>query len=238
MVGFNDVLDDLRSDRIQYAIDAILSSYPIVTMDRSQYYYRLRIDPNKPDDISEYDTPPTTVHRRSYGRLDSPDNNLIYLSSDLETCIHECRATVEDNIYVATLKVNKDLRLLDLTAYFDEECTEFESVRLAVHHLFLASSHSYRISRHLANAIREKGYDGVIYPSYFSHIRNGNDPFVDNYVGLSYFVYKKHYADIYQVRNYAIFGFPIQDGKLEVVSINHVRIKQVKYDMILCPNIE
>ena len=23
MVGFNDVLDDLRSDRIQYAIDAI-----------------------------------------------------------------------------------------------------------------------------------------------------------------------------------------------------------------------
>lgn len=40
------------------------------------------------------------------------------------------------------------------------------------------------------------------------------------------------------MRNYAIFGFPIQDGKLEVVSINHVRIKQVKYDMILCPNIE
>ena len=238
MVGFNDVLDDLRSDRIQYAIDAILSSYPVVTMDRSQYYYRLRIDPNKPDDISEYDTPPTTVHRTSYGRLDSPDNNLIYLSSDLETCIHECRATVEDNIYVATLKVNKDLRLLDLTAYFDEECTEFESVRLAVHHLFLASSHSYRISRQLANAIRDKGYDGVIYPSYFSHIRNGNDPFVDNYLGLSYFVYNKHYADIYQVRNYAIFGFPIQDGKLEVVSINHVRIKQVKYDMILCPNIE
>ena len=89
MVGFNDVLDDLRSDRIQYAIDAILSSYPVVTMDRSQYYYRLRLDPNKPYDISEYDTPPTTVHRTSYGRLDSPDNNLIYLSSDLETCIHE-----------------------------------------------------------------------------------------------------------------------------------------------------
>lgn len=238
MVGFNDILDDLRSDRINEAINVILSSYPVVIMDKSLDYYRLRLNPKNPDDVNEYDTPPATISRSSYGRLDSQDNNLIYLSSDLETCIHECRATVEDNIYVASLKVKKDLRLLDLTTYFDEKCTEFESVRLAVHQLFLASSHSYEISRQLANAIRDKGYDGVVYPSYFSHIRNGNDPFVDYYGGLSYFVYDEHYAEASQIRNYAIFGFPIQEGKLEVVSVNRIRIKQVKYDMILCPNIE
>lgn len=44
-------------------------------------------------------------------RLDSPGFPVMYGSQDIDLCIHECRATAEDDIYVATLKPQQDMRL-------------------------------------------------------------------------------------------------------------------------------
>ena len=62
--------------------------------------------------------------------------------------------------------------------------TEFESIDIAIHMLFLAGEHSYEISRDIASAAKEKGYEGIIYPSYFSLLRTGSMPF-DTIYGIS-----------------------------------------------------
>src|SRR5690606_3398600 len=109
---------------------------------------------------------------------------VMYGSQDIDICIHECRASPEDDIYVATLKALRDLRLLDLTQVLEEDASEFESLDMAIHMLFLARSHSYDISRAIARAARDAGFDGVIFPSFFSLIRTGGHPFETAY-GLS-----------------------------------------------------
>lgn len=71
----------------------------------------------------------------------------MYGSQDSDVCIHGCRASIDDDICVAALGPERDLRLLDLTHLLDENVTEFESLVMAIHMLFLARSHSYEISR-------------------------------------------------------------------------------------------
>ena len=110
----------------------------------------------------------------------------MYASTDLQICVHECRVTAEDDTYVATLAPNKDLKLLDLTPVLEEpESTEFESLDLTIHMLFLAGEHSYEICRSIALAASEAGYNGLVYPSYFSLIYSGHIPFETTY-GISH----------------------------------------------------
>ena len=108
----------------------------------------------------------------------------MYGSQDIDICIHECRAAAEDDIYVATLKPQQDMRLLDLTHVLKEDVTEFESLDMAIHMLFLAHSHSYEISRAISLAAKDAGFDGLVYPSFFSLMRTGGRPFETSY-GLS-----------------------------------------------------
>jgi hypothetical protein len=83
----------------------------------------------------------------------------------LPICVHECRFTAEDELYVATLFPTRELKLLDLSALLKEEhSTEFESLDMAVHMLFLAGKHSYDISREIARVVHSVGYDGVVPP--------------------------------------------------------------------------
>jgi hypothetical protein len=60
----------------------------------------------------------------------------MYGSQDLQVCIHECRVTAEDEVFVASLAATRDLKLLDLThLLYEEHVTEFESPDMAVHML-------------------------------------------------------------------------------------------------------
>jgi hypothetical protein len=49
----------------------------------------------------------------------------MYGSQDLEVCLHECRMTVDDLAYVASLSPTRDITLLDLSALLKEDVTEF-----------------------------------------------------------------------------------------------------------------
>src|SRR3546814_11611336 len=99
------------------------------------------------------------------GRLDSLKQPVLYCSQDIEGCVHECRVTVEDELYLATLKPTRNLRLLDLTSLLREEkVTEFESLDMAVHMLFFAADHSYEITRAISAAVWKAGFDGLLYP--------------------------------------------------------------------------
>ncbi|PPQ45101.1 hypothetical protein CKO39_03755 [Rhodopseudomonas palustris] len=236
MVGEVEPLKDLSSPVTQTSIlKRITTEYPAAPLKADELFYRLRIAPKAPAEQSEYDSPPLGCG--GIGRLDAPGLQVMYASQDLEVCIHECRVTAEDELFVATLTPSTDLRLLDLTSLlFEEDVTEFESLDMAVHMLFLAGKHSYDLTRKVALAARTAGFDGIVYPSYFSLLRTGGMPF-ETVFGISHRQIPE-LADRERsktIPNIAIFGRPIADGRVRVVGINRLILNRVEYQFHFGP---
>lgn len=161
----------------------------------------------------------------------------MYTSPDLQVCIHECRVTVEDDLFVATLAPTNRLRLLDLSALLThEEVTEFESLDMAIHMLFLAGTHSYPICRKLSIAARQAGFDGLVYPSYFSLLQTGVMPFRTTY-GISHrrLPSMQGHEQANAVPNLGVFGHPVEEGKLEVRCIDRLMLNRVEYGVHFGP---
>lgn len=220
-------------------IERILQEYPGLILRPEDKFYRIRKAPVSPADFHEYDSPPVAI--AGNGRLDSPGFPVMYVSPDLEVCVHECRVTAEDDLYVATLSPVSPLRFLDLSALLThEETTEFESLDIAVHMLFLAGSHSYPIARRISLAAHSAGFDGLVFPSYFSLLRLGVMPFETRY-GLStrlFAQYYPKYRDHEQAKtvpNIAIFGRPIKQSKVKIRCINKLVLHRVKYGIHFGP---
>ncbi len=231
MLGEVEPLKALQKSKTRpQIIDRILKEYPERTLDKNATFYRLRVSPQRPDDPQEYDSPPIALAGK--GRLDSTGFPVMYGSQEIDVCIHECRAAMEDDIYVATFTAHRDLRLLDLTHVLEEDCTEFDSLDMAIHMLFLARSHSYEISRAIALAARDAAFDGVIYPSFFSLIRTGGHPFETSY-GLSlrrYHPEREKYAKRFTIENFALFGRPLEVGLVGIKCINRLVLTHVGYN--------
>lgn len=222
--------DPVRRDEV---IRRIVGEYPAVQMSRNDSFYRIRRNPENPESPGEYDSPPTP----GSGRLDSVDLPVLYGSQDLQVCLHECRVTAEDDLYLATFAPARDLRLLDLTELlWEEDVTEFDSLDMAVHMLFLAASHAYEITREIARGIRAAGYDGLVYPSYFSLLRTGAMPFETAY-GISLRRVRRlaEHEKAKMIPNLALFGRPVKDSVVVVRGINRVVVHRVDYSVRFGP---
>ena len=211
------------------AIARILTDYPAAWLSENERIFRIRRGPERPEDPAEYDSPPTS--KLGTGRFDTTLNPVMYASQDLPVCVHECRVTAEDDVYVATLVPTAKFKLLDLTAVLDEQSVSgFESLDLAVYMLFLAGEYSYEISRDIARAAESAGFDGVAFPSYFSFLRTGGMPFETSF-GIS----NRSISGLRDrerskiIPNLALFGRPIADGTLEVRCINRLILQWVEY---------
>lgn len=230
MLGEVAPLEDLQNPEIRpQIIERILKEYPEKTLHKDSAFYRVRVCPKHPDNPLEYDSPP--INLAGQGRLDSPGFPVMYGSQDIDICVHECRSNIEDDIYIATLKLQRDMRLLDLTHVLQEGVTEFESLDMAVHMLFLARSHSYEISRALSISIRNAGFDGIIYPSFFSLIRTGGHPF-ETISGISarrLHPNAEQYAQAFTIPNFALFGRPLEELTVRVECINRLILTQIHY---------
>lgn len=236
MVGEVEPLKDLQDPKLRAAaIDRILSEYPTELLSFEESFYRIRKAPKNPEDFGEYDSPPLAIART--GRFSSSGFSAMYASQDLSICVHECRVTVEDELYVATLLPNRELRLLDLSVVLHEEDTwEFDSLDMAVHMLFLAGKHSYYISREIAQKACSAGYDGILFPSYYSFLQTGTMPLLTTY-GISHRrmpPLQKEEKDK-MVPNIAIFGRPIEDGNVNVHCINKLILNRVEYQFHFGP---
>ncbi|EFL89207.1 RES domain superfamily [Ahrensia sp. R2A130] len=235
MLGHIEPLEDLQDQsRRRIIIARILEEYPTKILREGSELYRLRVNPDKPNDEKQYDSPP--ANKQGHGRFCRVGKPIMYASQDLETCIHEVRAAVDDRLYVATLRCETDLRLLDLTAIPTEQVTDFESLDLAVLFTFLAGEHAYKITRAIADAVEEAGFDGVVYPSYFSRLRSGAET-VGTVFGMSA---RRHTLWQEQenrkvVRNLALFGRPLKRRKLSALGINSVMLERVEYHINLGP---
>jgi len=217
------------------AIGKLLDLCPTVRPTKDDILYRIRKSPIDPSNPCEYDSPP--LGHLGTGRFDSPSFPVLYGSPDLQVCLHECRVATEDELFVGTLKPKVDLKLLDLAdIIFEDDVTEFESFDLAIHMLFLAGPHSYEIARDIAKASQLAGFDGLIYPSYFSLLRTGAMPFETVY-GMSFRRIKElhDYERSKIVPNIALFGRPVEQGKMAVECINRVILRRVEYDVHFGP---
>ena len=236
MFGEVEPLKALKCDKTRsVVIKRILHEYRSKTLTKRDKFYRIRKNPEEPSHDAQYDSPPTGL---SNGRLDTPECPALYASPDLQTCLHECRVTAEDDLFMATLRPTRDLNLLDLAALLNEpqEVTEFESLDLALHMLFLAGEHSYPIARDLSQATRTAGFDGLVYPSYFSMLRNGVKPIETTY-GISHrrIPQYREFEEAKVSANFAIFGRPIQEGLVNVCCINRVVLSSVLYSVHFGP---
>ncbi|WP_337854553.1 RES family NAD+ phosphorylase [Pedobacter sp. GR22-6] len=213
MVGEIEPLNALQEpDQRDEVIEAIMNHYPETILEKGTHFYRLRVDPTNQMDPTEYDSAPEKF--LGSGRLDSIDLPILYGSFDIEACLHECRVTIEQELYLCNMKVVKSQKLLDLTAWPEEPgITEFESLSLAIHMVFRAPAHSYEIIRAVARAARNKGFDGILYPSYFSRIHSSEEV----------------------VKNIGLFGRPVRDGVVESSGVNRILLKKVTYDYAFGP---
>lgn len=215
-------------------ISRILQTYPKRELTKDHVFYRLRLNPKIPHDNSEYDSAPDEFLGRS--RFDESNFPIMYGSPDIELCLHECRTSVEDEVYAAKLAPLNNLKVLDLTALIDDNIIEFESLDMAIHFLFLAGEHSYEICRDIAIAAKKHGFDGIIYPSYFSYIRTGQQPFNTVYgMSIRRIDHLKEYAQSQIVPNLALFGRPICENKVSVECINKVVINRIGYEISFGP---
>jgi hypothetical protein len=118
-----------------------------------------------------------------------------------------------------------------------QHVTEFESLDLAVHMLFLAGSHAYEITRAVSVAAHAAGFDGIIYPSYFSVVRHGAMPFQAVVYGISNrrIAQFQDHEEAIAVQNVAIFGRPIRDGRVAIKCINRLTLTRVAYGFLFGP---
>ena len=238
-IGINWPLMSFQHSNSQDLIlSQILELHRSVTVARETNLYRVRRNPVESSNPNEYDSPPSNICR-DHGRLDSPDLATLYASSDLSVCLHECRVTSEDELYFATLILNQDLKFLDLTHQIKEppETTEFESINLAIDMLFRAGTPSYPITRSIALAAQNANYDGLIYSPCFKAIHS-NIPLGQTVDSAPKPISPKLNPYEYiscNARNLAIFGHPIQDGKIGVKCINSICLNSISYGVDFGP---
>lgn len=203
-LGLIEQLEKLQnSDFEEEILEEIIEKFPTIILNENNHFYRLRKNVSDPNDENQFDSPP--LEYSGNGRLDSNGLNILYGSENIEICIHECRVSIIDELYLAKLIPTIDLKILDLSAEIEEDGTEFESLALSIHYIFRAEEHSYEICKKIARFTFSKGYDGIIFPSYFSKIKSENIP------------------------NIALFNSPINEGKIKVSSIDRIKIDKVDY---------
>ncbi len=160
---------------------------------------------------SSYDAPPAGVHR-TYGRFDDADLPMLYAAFDLETCVHECRCIATDEITLATFDAARELSLLNFQEVDEPEPGyAFGCVGHFLRGLTANAEERYPMCRLVARKIRELGFDGFVYRSFFSCVRPQ------------------------ELANVALFGWPVREGKLSLRSLNRVRLEEVTYKLGLGP---
>lgn len=109
MLGEIEPLKGLRCDEARFAvIERILREYGSRTLTVCDKFYRIRKNPVESAQESKYDSPPPGLCKGRLGTLSAP---ALYASSDLQTCLHQCRVTAGDDLFMATLRPARDLEL-------------------------------------------------------------------------------------------------------------------------------
>lgn len=217
-VGENDWLIKLyefEGDKRNNVIDKVINRCKQVDLNKEEHFFRIRVNIPNPDLLNPdaFDSPPKQTI--DSGRFNLCHKSVFYGAFHVETCLNESRVAVDDDIFVARLKPNQKLKLIDFTKIASSNNEDdFTDLNRAIAMLFSAGNHSYPITQSFSEVIYQKGFDGVIYPSFFNQVRDAN------------------------YRNIVLFGHPIAEKKIEVVSINIIQQKSIRYEFTYGPVIK
>lgn len=193
--------------------DEIFARCSTKTIDPGDNIFRVRRGQELPPALAEqFDTPPTNL--AGSGRYDSFDVPIFYGADDVETCLHEARVSLSDWIALGTLSPIRPLRLLNLADGIDDALamTPFDRVDILLTKLAFVGKQDYDLCREMAVEIKERGFDGFFFISYFEQ------------------------AHKRELRNIALFGRPVACGKLRLLSVNRVQLTSVSYEYSFGPH--
>lgn len=213
MTEHYNAIEDGGSHR-DWAIEEIIEQAQIVKLPVGSKIYRARINMPPHSISAEQFDPPPFKRPESYDRFDNAEVRIFYAAFEIETCLHECRVTVADEIALATFKVKKELRILNLADSFSKEgeLTPFESIECLMDGLCSSRLEEYDKCRFISSAIQKTDADGFKYKSYFSLVKERT------------------------LSNLALFGEPVKEQKVELESINRVKLERVDYEYSFGPH--
>ncbi|MDQ1209357.1 hypothetical protein QE380_002280 [Acinetobacter baylyi] len=200
------VFDNVQGKDRDNIWQAIISSCTEEILNVGYCIYRVRTGENLPPaNSSEFDTPPQEYTKN--GRFNSESTQIFYGASDIETCLHETRASLSDYIMLAKFSVEKPLKVLNLSRTNESKAsTEFDRVDLMLQRLSYVGKDEYSLCQELSREIKLRGYDGFITNSYFGQ------------------AHKK------ELLNISLFGYPVAEKKLKITSTNKLQITSIAYE--------
>ena len=106
------------------------------------------------------------------GRLNQAHEHHLYLAYDIDTAIAEIRPINQQQVSVATINIQKELNVFDLTKKFeigdgtkDTEYVVFSEVARMCSMPNFNDSTYYKPTQKISSYIKSLGFDGIIYPS-------------------------------------------------------------------------
>lgn len=209
-LGFTDHYHEFKEGDPQTIADAMVRTTSSVNVPVGTALYRIRRNIAVGPDILDPATfdPPGADVQRQPGRWDDLTSPVLYVSDDVELCLHECRVALADEIVLATLVTTRNLNLLDVSQGLGSTGpTPFQDGALFADFMSRSRRNDWlAICRAMSAAARRAGYDGMRYTSYYSFA-------MDAERGL----------------NLALFGRPLAEGSLALRSVNRVRLANVRY---------
>lgn len=213
-VGDTDIEEDLgkaldeNKDKVHDIVDDLIDRCGVIELKTGEKIYRVRINPDTASASKSYDSP--SINKIKAMRFNLENVPIFYGAFDIETCIHECRATVYDEIVLATFQTKQDLCIVDLEQVKDEDAeSPWESKKVFIENNL--NVNNYKYCQILGKMIRERKFDGIKYRSFYSNVREGN-----------------HY-------NILLFGHPLKESKLELLSLNRIKLDKISYEYTFGP---
>jgi hypothetical protein len=200
------VFDNVQGKDRDNIWQAIISGCTEEVLSVGDCIYRVRTGERLPPaNPLEFDTPPKEYIKN--GRFNSESTPIFYGASDIETCLHETRASLSDYIMLAKFSVKKPLKVLNLSCTNESNLsTEFDRVDRMLQRLAYVGKDEYGLCQELAQELKLRGYDGFITNSYFGQ------------------------AHKRQLFNISLFGYPVVEEKLKLISTNSLKITSIAYE--------
>lgn len=169
--------------------------------------FRIRTGEKLPPALpEEFDSPPREFVKE--GRFHTKDFPLFYGALDIETCLHETRVTLADYTMLAVFQPTRKLKILNISHNIDDSDakTPFERVDILIQKLVYSGKSEYQLCQEMAMEINNVGYDGFLSSSYFG---------------------QAHKQKLYNIN---LFGYPVEEGKIKLLSTNRVKLASLSYE--------
>lgn len=161
------ILKHYFAQEIFNVINELSSETQSVELD--SYLYRARVS-SQISELKECEFDITPKEFADEGRYNHSGIPVFYLGSDMETCYQELR---KNESYIAKLKLSQKIKILDLTATFENHKKHSDILDTLVYSALISAKHNdcgqykpqYTFSRFIADCARYVGFDAIKYPS-------------------------------------------------------------------------